>query len=101
METVCGGEPVIDGLRVAVRHFATFYLRGETILESAEDLGLTEAQVFRGLRNYFDHPDEITALMAQEEQAHGEFCGSRGYLRPALLRPAHLSPAGQRPTGSA
>jgi uncharacterized protein (DUF433 family) len=76
LESICGGEPVIDGLRVAVRHVATLYLRGETILEIAEDLGLTEGQVFHGLSYYFDHPDAITALMAQEEQAHGEICGS-------------------------
>ena len=34
-EGVCGGEPVIDGLRVAVRHVATLHGRGETITEIA------------------------------------------------------------------
>jgi uncharacterized protein (DUF433 family) len=73
---VCGGEPVIDGLRVTVRHVATLHLRGETIREIADALGLTEAQVFHGLSYYFDHRDEIDALIAREEQAHDELRGS-------------------------
>ncbi len=75
-EGVCGGEPVIDGLRVSVRQVATLQLRGETIPEVAEALGLTDAQVFHALSFYFDHRDEIDALMAQEEQAHVELSGS-------------------------
>jgi uncharacterized protein (DUF433 family) len=70
---VCGGEPIIDGLRVAVRHVATLHRRGETILEIAEALGITEAQVFHALSYFFDHRDEILALIAQEEQAHDQF----------------------------
>jgi len=38
-----------------------------------EDLGLTEAQVYHALSYFFDHRDEITALIAQEEQAHARF----------------------------
>jgi len=76
LEGVCGGEPIIDGLRVTVRHVATLHLRGETIPEIAEALGLTEAQVFHALSYYFDHRDEIGALIAQEEQAHDGFSGS-------------------------
>jgi uncharacterized protein (DUF433 family) len=75
LEGVCGGEPVIDGLRVAVRQVATLHVRGETIPDIAEALGLSEAQVFHALSYYFDHRDEIQALMAQEEQAHAEFAG--------------------------
>ena len=73
LEGVCGGEPVIDGLRVTVRHVATLHRRGETILEIAESLVLTEAQVFHALSYFFDHQDEILALIAQEEQAHERF----------------------------
>jgi uncharacterized protein (DUF433 family) len=69
-EGVCGGEPVIDGLRVTVRHVVTLHRHGETILEIAEALGLTEAQVFHALSYFFDHREEILALIAQEEQAH-------------------------------
>jgi uncharacterized protein (DUF433 family) len=73
LEGVCGGEPVIDGLRVTVRHVATLHRRGESILDIAEALGITEAQVFHALSYFFDHRDEILALIAQEEQAHGRF----------------------------
>jgi len=73
LESVCGGEPVIDGLRVTVRHVAALHRRGETILEIAESLGITEAQVFHALSYFSDNRDEILALMAQEEQAHARF----------------------------
>jgi uncharacterized protein (DUF433 family) len=73
LEGVCGGEPVIDGLRVTVRHVATLHRRGETILEIAEALSITEAQVFHALSYFFDHRDEILALVALEEQAHARF----------------------------
>jgi uncharacterized protein (DUF433 family) len=75
LEGVCGGEPDADGLRVTVRHVATLHLRGETVQEIAEALGLTEAQVFHAPSYDFDHREEITASMAQEEQGHAEFSG--------------------------
>ena len=73
LDGVCDGEPVIDGLRVTVRHVATLHRRGETILEIAEALGITEAQVFHALSYFSDHRDEIFTLIAQEEQAHAQF----------------------------
>ena len=73
LEGVCGGEPVIDGLRVTVRHVVTLHRRGETILEIAEALGITEAQVFHALSYFFDHREEILALIVREEQAHERF----------------------------
>ena len=73
LEAVCGGEPIIDGLRVAVRHVATLYLRGETILEIADALNISEAQVFHGLSYFFDHRQEISDLIAREENAHAQY----------------------------
>ncbi len=73
LEGVCGGEPVIDGLRVTVRHVVALHRHGEMILEIAETLGITEAQVFHALSYFFDHREEILALIAQEEQAHARF----------------------------
>ena len=52
---VCGGEPIVDGLRVTVRQVATLRERGESIQEIGEDLGLTEAQVYHALSYFFDH----------------------------------------------
>ncbi len=76
LDGVCGGEPVIDGLRVTVRHVVTLHQRGETIIEIAEALNISEAQVFHALSYFFDHRDEILALIAKEEQAHGRFVRS-------------------------
>jgi uncharacterized protein (DUF433 family) len=73
---VCGGEPVIDGLRVTVRHVATLHQRGEAIPDIAEDLGLTEAQVFHALSYFADHREEIQALIDQEAQAHARYTAS-------------------------
>jgi uncharacterized protein (DUF433 family) len=72
-EGICGGEPIIDGLRVAVRHVAVLYLRNETIPEIAEALDITQAQVIHALSFFFDHREEITAAIVQEEQAHAAF----------------------------
>ena len=66
---VCGGEPIIDGLRVTVRQVVMLHLRGETTPEIAEALDVTEAQVSHAL-SYFDgHRDEIFVLIAQENLA--------------------------------
>ncbi len=73
LEGVCGGEPVIDGLRVAVRHVVTLHRQGEAISEIAESLGITEAQIYHALSYFFDHRDEILALIAQDELAHARF----------------------------
>src|SRR3954454_21428757 len=87
LDGVCGGEPVIDGLRVTVRHVAALHRRGETILEMAEALGITEAQVFHALSYFSDHRDEILALLAREGQAHARF----GCAPPPLLGPTSPS----------
>jgi uncharacterized protein (DUF433 family) len=73
LEGVCGGEPVIDGLRVTVRHVATLHQRGESAAEIAEALNITEAQVFHALSYFFDHRDEIRTLIAEEDRAHERF----------------------------
>lgn len=51
----------------------SLHRRGETILEIAEALGITESQVFHALSDFFDHTEEILALLAQGEQAHARF----------------------------
>jgi uncharacterized protein (DUF433 family) len=76
IEGVCGGEPVIDGLRVGVRHVVTLHQQGDAIIDIAEALGISEAQVFHALSYFFDHRGEIMAMIAREEQAHARFAGS-------------------------
>jgi uncharacterized protein (DUF433 family) len=85
LEGVCGGEPLIDGLRVSVRHVVTLHQRGEPIRDIAESLNITEAQVFHALSYFFDHRDEILALIDQEEQLRisklaGEQCEDAEFL---------------------
>jgi uncharacterized protein (DUF433 family) len=70
---VCGGEPLIDGLRVTVHHVATLYLQGESLAEIRDALDLTDAQVIHALSYFFDRRDEIMALIAQEEQSLAHF----------------------------
>jgi uncharacterized protein (DUF433 family) len=72
-EGVCGGEPIIDGLRVTVRHVATLYVQGETTSEITRALGITDEQVFHALSYFADHRSEILALIEQEENAHARF----------------------------
>lgn len=72
---VCGGEPVIDGLRVGVRQVVTLHQRGEAIVDIAEALGLTEAQVFHALSYFFDHRDEIMELIVREDEANARLAG--------------------------
>jgi uncharacterized protein (DUF433 family) len=76
VEGVCGGEPVVDGLRVTVRHVAALHLDGSTATDIAEALGITEAQVFHALSSFSDHRNDILELMAKEEQAHERLLGS-------------------------
>jgi len=73
VDSICGGEPIIDGLRVSVRHVVTLHQQGESLLGIAEALGLSEGQVFHALSYYSDHRDEIDTLIRQEEQAHAHF----------------------------
>src|SRR5687767_2076089 len=54
VEGVCGGEPIIDGLRVTVRHVMVLHLLGDSILDIADALNLTEAQVFHALEPVID-----------------------------------------------
>lgn len=73
---VCGGEPVIDGLRVGVRHVVTLHQQGDAILDIAAALGLSEAQVYHALSYFCDHREEIMALITKEEQANARLAGA-------------------------
>ena len=68
---VCGGEPVIQGTRIAVRIIAQNWRAGlspEEIL--AEYPRLTLAQVFDALSYAQDHTEEIDALIEQHHRAY-------------------------------
>lgn len=63
---VCGGEPLVDSLRVTVRHIVTLYKMGDSIQQIAETLNITEAQVYHALSYYADHQQEIDELIEKE-----------------------------------
>jgi prevent-host-death family protein len=72
-----GGEPIIRGTRISVRHIVACSRAGQTVDEILDGLPhLTPAQVYAALAYYHDHRDEIDALIetAQPERvaaAHG------------------------------
>ena len=74
---ISGGEPIIRGTRVSVRHIVECSSAGQTADEILDGLPhLTAAQVYAALAYYHDHREEIDALIdaAQPEQvaaAHG------------------------------
>ena len=50
---ILGGEPIVGGQRVAVRHLVMAYLQGETVAELRTSFDLTEAQVHDALSYYY------------------------------------------------
>jgi uncharacterized protein (DUF433 family) len=55
------------------RHRVTLHQRGEAIVDIAEALGITEAQVFHALSYFSDHRAELMSLIAREEHANARF----------------------------
>lgn len=74
IEGVCGGEPVIEGTRIAVRHIAGYYYRAGM---SAEDIlmewnYLSPAQVFGALAYYHDNREQIDLLIKNNRNEHSQ-----------------------------
>ncbi|MCP4350746.1 MAG: DUF433 domain-containing protein [Desulfobacterales bacterium] len=72
LQGVCGGEPVIRGTRIAVRHIVGYYYKvgmsAEEIL--AEWDYLTPAQVFGALAYYHDNKEQIDTLRQKNSYEH-------------------------------
>jgi uncharacterized protein (DUF433 family) len=57
---ICGGEPIIAGTRITVRHIAVMYKAGDSVEDIvAGHPPLTAAQVHDAISYYLDHRDEI------------------------------------------
>ena len=67
VDGVCGGEALLEGTRIAVRHVVGYYYSAGMSIEEivAEWDYLTPAQVFSALAYYHDHKDEIDLLRQQ------------------------------------
>ena len=69
-EDVLGGEPRIDGTRIAVRHVATRVVdNGRSPAHVADQLDVPLADVYEALSYYYAHIDEMRALEADNEAA--------------------------------
>jgi uncharacterized protein (DUF433 family) len=67
VEGVCGGEPTIEGTRIAVRHVVGYYYKAGMSVEEmlAEWEYLTPAQLFSALAYYHDNKVEIDQTRQQ------------------------------------
>jgi uncharacterized protein (DUF433 family) len=81
----CGGEPHILGHRISVKHVAVWHEEmGMTPAEIAATYPtITLAQVHAALAYYYDHRDEIQALIAEENRFVEELKAKSG---PSLLQ---------------
>ncbi len=72
---VCGGKPIIDGLRVRVQDVVICHQKeGMTPEEIREGFPiLTLSQVYAALAYYFQHREEIDADIDSEDQFAEEF----------------------------
>jgi len=66
---VCGGRACIDGTRVRVLNIVYLHKEGytpEKMLEVYPSLNL--AQIYAALSYYYENPEEIEALIAEDEK---------------------------------
>jgi uncharacterized protein (DUF433 family) len=73
---VRGGKPRVDGTRVRVSDLVCLLKRGftpEQMRAHLSDRPLTLAEVHSALAYYYDHPEEIEAEFAREEEAETNF----------------------------
>jgi len=69
-EDVLGGEPRIDGTRIAVRHVAARVIdSGQSPVHVADQLDVPLADVYEALSYYYAHIDEMREHEAENEAA--------------------------------
>ena len=67
---ILGGEPRIDGSRVAVRHVAARVIdAGHSPAHVADQLDLSLSSVYAALSYYYDNLDEIRTLERENDAA--------------------------------
>lgn len=69
-EDVLGGEPLIEGTRIGVRHVAARVIdSGQAPAHVADQLDVSLADVYESLSYYYAHIDEMRELEAENEAA--------------------------------
>ncbi|PSP68593.1 DUF433 domain-containing protein [Halobacteriales archaeon QS_1_69_70] len=72
-DDVLGGEPRIQGTRIAVRHVGGRVIDGgQTPAHVADQLDVSLADVYEALAYYYAHIDEMRALEAENEAAFAD-----------------------------
>ena len=72
-DDVLGGEPRIQGTRIAVHHVAGRVIDGgQTSAHVADHLDVSLADVYEALSYYYAHIDEMRALEAENEAAFAD-----------------------------
>lgn len=65
---ICGGEPIISGTRITVRHIAMMVKTGSSPEDILRDYShLTLAQIHDAISFYFDHREEIEQEMEENK----------------------------------
>lgn len=65
---VSGGEPILQGTRISVRHIVEHFSNGSSPSDIVAALPhLSIGQVYDALSYYFDHRDEIDRLIAESQ----------------------------------
>jgi uncharacterized protein (DUF433 family) len=84
---VCGGKACIDGTRIRVMDIVCLEREGKKPQEILHVFAtpLTLAQVHAALAYYYDHPSEIEASFAEEDDVEAEIDRDRAEY---LARPA-------------
>jgi uncharacterized protein (DUF433 family) len=73
---VAGGKPRIAGHRITVQNIVTWHERlGRSADEIATAYDLTLAEVYAALAYYYDHRDEIDAMIRADEAFVAELRG--------------------------
>jgi uncharacterized protein (DUF433 family) len=72
IESVCGGEAIIERTRIAVWHIVGYYYKvGMSVEEILTEWDyLTPAQVFSALAYYHDNQEEIDRVRQQDSYAY-------------------------------
>ncbi len=72
VDSVCGGEVVIEGTRITVWHIVGYYYKAGMSVEEilAEWDYLTPAQVFSALAYYHDNKEEIDQIRQRNSYEH-------------------------------
>ncbi len=68
---ISGGEPILRGTRISVRHIVERTQAGEGVDEIIAALPhLTAAQIYAALADYHDHRSEIDTLIGEGQLSH-------------------------------